>query len=307
MAEFGKLAAAIFSGSFMISQFGKYNGRTINENSEDKETAYTHFDFNNPTDTDKFVPNLFINFLTGLFRATNAEITGTINMERGRIGSEAEGFEIDSNHIGYAAAKNDNTWGYLSIYKDFFRVGGSKAYVMFGNDVIPATAGGAFTAAGRIVNQANNQWGSYGFDQANYGLLISVTGGTKNYGIKSDAVLRAPAVYGDECARIYFNASSYSIDFSQHNVFYFCCASSYHITLPTKASIQRQFGYSTLPQYFAYEVTIIAEKGTKRFYLDGVLDGNNNSYNWPMEQGDVVKLLISAYPSFHYKVISYIN
>lgn len=43
---------------------------------------------------------------------------------------------------------------------------------MFGNDVIPASTGGAFTAVGRIVNQAPNTSGGYGYDQANYGLLL---------------------------------------------------------------------------------------------------------------------------------------
>lgn len=306
MAEFGKIASAIFSGSFMLSQYGTLNGRTIDENSPDKESAYANFDAADPTNTSKFIPNLFINFLTGKFRSTDCEITGTINATRGHLGNASEGFDIDSNHIGYSAGKNDNTWGYLSIYKDFFRVGGSNAYVMFGNDVIPASAGGAFSAAGRIVNQKVNPSWSY-YDPANYGLLISVTGGKKNYGIKSDAVLRAPAVYGDECARLYINSSSYSIDMSQHNVFYIYCTGEYTISLPTKDSIEWQFGYNTLPQYFAYKVTFIAEKGTKRFYLKNVLGGNNQSLNWAMAEGDVVELLVSAYPNFHYKMLNYIN
>ena len=65
-------------------------------------------------------------------------------------------------------------------YTHLFRVGGSKGYVMFGDDVIPSSAGGDFTAVGRIVNSAPNLYGTYGFDQANYGLFIDVTGGTKN-------------------------------------------------------------------------------------------------------------------------------
>lgn len=308
MAEFGKIASAIFSGSFMLSQYGTLNGRTIDENSTDKESAYANFDAEDPTNTAKFIPNLFINFLTGKFRATDAEITGTINATKGHLGNAAEGFDIDSNHIGYSAGKNDDTWGYLSIYKDFFRVGGTDAYVMFGNDVIPASAGGAFSAAGRIVNQKQNPDWSY-FDPANYGLLISVTGGKKNYGVKSDAVLRATAVYGDECARLYINSSSYRIDMSQHNVFYIYCTEEYTISLPTKESIEWQFGYgyNTLPQYFAYKVTFIAEKGTKKFYLKDVLGGNNQSLNWAMAEGDVVELLVSAYPNFHYKMLNYIN
>lgn len=306
MTEFGKLASAIFSGSFMLSQYGTLNGRTINEASEDRESAYANFDATNPTDASKFIPNLFINFLTGKFRSTDCEITGTINATRGHLGNAQEGFDIDGNHIGYSARKNDDTWGYLSIYKDFFRVGGSDAYVMFGNDVIPAYAGGALSAAGRIVNNKKNEDLAY-YDAANYGLLISVQGSKKNYGIKSDAALRAPAVYGDECARLYINSSSYIIDFSQHNVFYIYCTNKYDVGLPSKEYIERQFGYLDLPQFFAYKVTFIAEKGTKNFFLKGILGGNNESLDWEMAAGDVVELLVSAYPSFHYKMLNYIN
>ena len=74
---------------------------------------------------------------------------------------------------------------------------------MFGDDVIPSSAGGAFTAVGRIVNSAPNIYGNYGFDQANYGLFIDVTGGTKNYGISSNAALLAPAFINTESQAAY--------------------------------------------------------------------------------------------------------
>ena len=62
------------------------------------------------------------------------------------------------------------------------------------DDVIPSSAGGAFTAVGRIVNSAPNIYGNYGFYQANYGLFIDVTGGTKNYGISGNCLLYTSTV-----------------------------------------------------------------------------------------------------------------
>ena len=85
----------------------------------------------------------------GSIETTNGKFTGEIDSSKGKIG----GFEIGNGRIG-SVADSHGSGGGLAIYDDFFRVGGSKGYVMFGNDVIPPSAGGAFTAVGRIVNSA---------------------------------------------------------------------------------------------------------------------------------------------------------
>jgi|GEM_PF-6655764 len=69
MTDFGKIASAVFSGDYMISQYGKKkDGTVVNESSTDKATAYKDFDASNP-DGGGFVPNLWINFLTGKIRS----------------------------------------------------------------------------------------------------------------------------------------------------------------------------------------------------------------------------------------------
>lgn len=70
MSAFGKIASAIFCGDFMLSQYGKHNGVEVNENSSETErnTAYKDFDDEYP-DSGAFVPNLYLNFLTGLVRS----------------------------------------------------------------------------------------------------------------------------------------------------------------------------------------------------------------------------------------------
>lgn len=247
---------------------------------------------------------IWIDTTDGSLHAVDGYFTGKITA--GTIG----GFIISD----YSITASDNVpsdpsqvgAGDLVIRRNFFRVGGNSGYAMFGNDVIPATAGGAFTAAGRIYNHASNQYQSYGFDTANYGLFIDVAGGTKNFGIKSNAAIRATCVYGDECSRFRISGSTYQIDLSQHNVFYLYTTSDYSINLPDKSSIERQFGYGSgkLPTYFAYEFTIIAETGTHGITLNGVYNENNNSENIGMGEGDVIRLLVSNYPTFRYKVLS---
>lgn len=149
----------------------------------------------------------------GSVEAANGVFKGEIEATSGTIG----GFEIGRNRIG-AVASQTGSGGSLAIYENFFRVGGDSGYVMLGNDVIPASAGGAFSAAGRVVNRKQNTGAQWGFDTANYGLFIDVSGGTKNYGVSSNAALIAPSFVGTKAGILTFDSGSYKVDFSQHNV-----------------------------------------------------------------------------------------
>lgn len=110
MTEFGKLASAVFSGAYMLSQYGKLNGQTVDGNSSVKDTAYTNFSASNP-EGGAFVPNLFINFLTGYLCAMNAKIKGEIEAEKGSIagwrflqgmlGSKDYGMSLSDNRIQF--------------------------------------------------------------------------------------------------------------------------------------------------------------------------------------------------------------
>ena len=110
MSEFGKLASAVFSGAFMLSQYGKLNGQAVDGNSSVKDTAYTNFEASSP-EGGAFVPNLFINFLTGYLCAMNAKIKGEIEAEKGSIagwrfsqgvlGSKDYGMSLSDNLIQF--------------------------------------------------------------------------------------------------------------------------------------------------------------------------------------------------------------
>lgn len=122
MAEFGKLASAVFSGAYMLSQYGKLNGQTVDGNSNVKDTAYTNFDASNP-EGGAFVPNLFINFLTGYLCSMNAKIKGEIEAEKGSIagwrfsegiiGSKDYGMSLSNGFIQFAG---DNMRALLGLW-----------------------------------------------------------------------------------------------------------------------------------------------------------------------------------------------
>lgn len=237
-----------------------------------------------------------------------ANFTGKIIANSGSIG----GFEIGDGHIGVTATASGESssadWANLSIYKDFFKVGGSKGYVMFGDDVIPSSMGGAFTAVGRIVNNAPNTFGSYGFDQANYGIFIDVSGGTKNYGISSNAALKAPAFVNTEVKILTFTGNSYTIDFSQHNVFLLYYTSSQYskveVTLPSEASVASQFGVNTLPENFGTVLTFRVRTGSKNIVLKGIYNHNEDLVNYELASGDSIQVLVSKVDGFRYQILN---
>lgn len=256
----------------------------------------------------------------GSIETINGKFLGEVVAISGKLGGTRQynhetgeyeivgGFEIASGRIG-SVATAQGTGGSLAIYDNFFRVGGNDGYVMFGNDVIPGSAGGAFTAVGRIVNEHPNTSGSYGFDQANYGLFIDVSGGTKNYGISSNAALMAPAFINTKAGILTFEGGSYSVDFSQHNIILMYYNqpgySGTDVTLPTESSIASKFGLSTLPDDFATMVTFRVRTGSLPITLKGIYNHDENLADYKMAAGDSVTVLITKIDGFRYQIINH--
>ena len=240
----------------------------------------------------------------GSVEAANGVFKGEIEATSGTIG----GFEIGRNRIG-AVASQTGSGGSLAIYENFFRVGGDSGYVMLGNDVIPASAGGAFSAAGRVVNRKQNTGAQWGFDTANYGLFIDVSGGTKNYGVSSNAALIAPSFVGTKAGILTFDSGSYKVDFSQHNVILMYYNdpnySGMNVELPSELSVARQFGLSALPDDFAATVTFRVRPGSKRITLQGIYNHNEALVDYGMEAGDSVAVLITKIDGFRYQILNH--
>ena len=242
----------------------------------------------------------------GSIEAANGVFKGEIEATSGTIG----GFEIGRNRIG-AVASQTGSGGSLAIYENFFRVGGDSGYAMLGNDVVPASAGGAFSAVGRIVNQKQNAGAQWGFDAANYGLFIDVSGGTKNYGISSNAALIAPSFIGTKAGILTFDSGSYKVDFSQCNVILMYYNdpnySGTNVELPGELSVARQFGLSVLPDDFAATVTFRVRPGSKKITLQGIYNHNEALVDYGMESGDSVTVLITKIDGFRYQILNHSN
>ena len=242
----------------------------------------------------------------GSIEAANGVFKGEIEATSGTIG----GFEIGRNRIG-AVASQTGSGGSLAIYENFFRVGGDSGYAILGDDVIPASAGGAFSAVGRIVNRKQNADAQWGFDAANYGLFIDVSGGTKNYGISSNAALIAPSFIGTKAGILTFDSGSYKVDFSQCNVILMYYNdpnySGTNVELPGELSVARQFGLSVLPDDFAATVTFRVRPGSKKITLQGIYNHNEALVDYGMEAGDSVTVLITKIDGFRYQILNHSN
>ncbi len=221
------------------------------------------------------------------------------SLERGSIG----GFELANGRIGSEATASGGG-GSLSIYSDMIRVGGTSSYVLIGKNVVPATASG-FTAAGRIINNQTNTYGGYGFDVSNYGLFIEVSGGTKNYGLKSNAPLMATAFIGTKIGRLNITGSTYKIDFSQNNIFFIYASSAYNVPLPDESQVASMYGMSSLPSDFGLMLVFRCLAGSKNVTLAGIYDQNGSVQSYTLAVGDSIILLVAKVPYFGYFLINY--
>lgn len=221
------------------------------------------------------------------------------SFEKGTIG----GFELANGRIGSEATASGGG-GSLSIYRDLIRVGGTSSYVLIGENVVPATSAG-FTAAGRIINNQTNTYAGYGFDVANYGLFIEVSGGTKNYGLKSNAPLMATAFIGTKIGMLNITGSTYKIDFSQNNIFFISASNAYNVTLPNESQVASMFGLSSLPSDFGLMLIFRCLVGSKNVTLTGIYDQNGSVQSYTLGVGDSIILLVAKVPYFGYFLINY--
>ena len=226
--------------------------------------------------------------------AGNVTMTGTINANAGTIG----GFVIGQGRIG-STATGSGSGGGLAIYDDLFRVGNSTSYVLLGANTFPATSGGT-CATGRIVNNKSNSYLN------NYGLYIDVKNGYRNYGVWSNAALVAPACIGNKIKNVYFTGSGYTMDFSQHNIFFVYASQKYNVTLPSASSVASMFGYSSLPSDFACIFTLIYNYNWgNSLVFTNIRNHNGDLVNYTIAKGDSITILCANYPSFHYQILNH--
>lgn len=162
MADFGKFGAAIMVGDYLISQYGRLNGETIDASSSKVATAYTNFNANNPEDASKFVPRLYINFRTGELHCEHGYFKGSIDAQsgtfRGRIEAQEGVFkgicrqpfvQFDGS-VNYDA--QGNTWSDAERYDNLALPPKSEGWVHSAD--LPWTD----DCIGRRITMVNFQW-----------------------------------------------------------------------------------------------------------------------------------------------------
>lgn len=110
--------------------------------------------------------------IDGKLTATDADITGTINADKGRIGN----FKIEGSHIGVYVDDEFAGSGGLAIFNDFIKFSTTNIWAGIGTDVLPASSG--LTALGRFENHKENPYGT------NIGVLIDVRNAFHNVALK---------------------------------------------------------------------------------------------------------------------------
>lgn len=234
----------------------------------------------------------------------NAAFNGEVVATSGSIG----GFEIAQGRIGTSRTL-DNYKNELCITEDFINVGTEKSWVYIGHN--GKQAGLPSTASATINNHHDNS------SITNIGIDISVDGGGHNYGVLSDAPIRATSVYGTELVFVPFTSSQpFTLDFDAHNVFYFKAQTTINsVTLSKKTNVASRLGYGTLPTNFCYVFTIIMYTDSENITLTSVahassdnqngapIDIYNHYGNLTLKKGDVAVFAIVNDPEFKYKLL----
>jgi hypothetical protein len=184
MANLGLIGKAVFYNEYMYSQYGKDGNTSVTEEGR----------YSTPKDAGgSFDPNFLINFLTGYFRCTNADITGVINAvsgvfrnitsPNGNFGiNEAGDFILKGNGqlggfrlSGNGLSNSDEEGKFLNDAYVIFRNDIHKCFAGIGGNILPAASGARGVA--RFENHDESDWFGLG---SNYALLLSAQGANDN-------------------------------------------------------------------------------------------------------------------------------
>ena len=184
MADFGKIASAVFYGSLMFSQ----QGVTGSDNHETSDYSALHVN-QNTGDVDEsgvnyFRPNFWVNFLDGKLKARNADIAGKITATSGTIG----GLNIASDHIGITGTTPSEsdpspTGNGVSLYSHYMQFNRSTTYYDASLTIGANTnTSDNYRESIRIWMDGKN-YTSSSFPKTAYGLNISVKRFQRNIAI----------------------------------------------------------------------------------------------------------------------------
>lgn len=226
----------------------------------------------------------------GSFVASNAQITGTVNANKGTIG----GFEISSGRIGAAENSEFSTKKEgLSLYNEFICFKNASVWAGIGTNVLQASTGNV--AVARFENTRSNSYGH------NYGMIISVSGGLINFALQASGVITTDKYLGDYAYTVKtpsVNTCTEIGDATTPNPFRIIAKFLYSnagIGLPSRQSVADLLGIST-NKTFAVRFTIIAHAdSTQTGYVCGrnsfVTKTSGSTTTYPMNNANYPYLI----------------
>ena len=289
-ARFGSSEGGVFWEHYLFSAMGMpKDGNTAVDYSSYVDSATPIFDEDTKELTGIWHPNLLLDFKRGKLLGRDVDITGTINAKSGSLENvEAKdivvrsgkfsgeitaesgtigGFSIGASYLGTDPSSSSSTG--CSFSHKAIKYSDGKASVVFGQTSYIAGAPSAYDCLGIIENNRTNNADNAalrvktsGSSTANYGIQISVTGGTTTYdfGLHSNAPV-VSTTYLASSGYSAITAASQELN-SKINPFLFLVKfAGTYVALPRASIVRKRLGLSTSAT-FAVRITVIADVTT---------------------------------------------
>ena len=275
-ARFGNAEGGVFWAHYLFSAMGVLKGGADSVDYSACESAI----FNEDTKelTGNWHPNLLLDFKRGKLIGRDVDITGTVNAKKGTIENvvakniEVEsgsigGFSISTSYLGTDPSSSSSTG--CGFSRKAIKYSDGQASVVFGQTSYIAGAPYAYDCLGYIENGRTNNADNAalrvktsGSTTANYGIQISVTGGSNTYdfGLHSNAPV-VSTTYLASSGYSAITAASQELN-SKTNPFLFLVKfAGTKVALPRASLVRKRLGLSA-DATFATRMTIIADVTT---------------------------------------------
>lgn len=213
---------------------------------------------------------------TGKMYASNADITGKITADSGKIG----GFTIENGWLKANTASTgsdqNSTYGYIQMNN------GDITKIQFGSDLVPASAGGAWTNTAYIQNHNRNYLMSDGstkwYPEGDKNITLKLSADYCDWPVALDAVGFCK-VMGSVQDTTFVNKTGWSslkIPYQRVQVLYE--TSDKYLVLPTKAEIAKAFWGKTTDYYLnglslwdqmTFEMEFLIQNGSSPIWFRG--------------------------------------
>ena len=293
LADFAKMGQAVFGRNYTISQQGTGEG--------------DYRDFNLETGEGSFKPNIVIDWVKGLFRAVNAEISGIIKATEGNIGK----FLINEDGLGVSDAEGNEVnitpmEIFLKRVVKYFIWELARSEIRIGGSATSQSDAKAMTAVDIYRNAANTEEENYyvpavrieSDNAAVYNVGLRVDGGSI---IAEQGVLERVRSFDTrtEGNRLRIDKGGCSMVYNINNN---------AIYLPTRKELCRVFGKNYQTDWVTTRITVASHRGSpqsfKLYFPDDdpgtFYNHNGDTFTPDLSKGDAFEFFLVSEPTTYW-------